>query len=96
MIRVFGVITPAAAEFGLGSAITPFDMETLAAALGSMGRVDKHYSYSQGFCLVAYKPLQLVKRPSRKHSRLLFTNSYLFAHSFEILQDYAIAGAFGR
>jgi hypothetical protein len=92
---VFGVTTPATAEFRLGSAVAPFDMETPAAALGSIGRVDKHHCHSQGCCLVTDKLLQLVKRPTRKHSPLLFTNRYPPAYSFQILQDYATAGAFG-
>jgi len=90
---VFDVTTPAAAAFGLGSSVAPFDMETLAAARGSIVRVDKHHRHSLGFCLVADKLLQLVKRSSRKHSPLLFTNRYPPAYPFQVLQDHATAGA---
>jgi hypothetical protein len=75
-ISVFGVTTPATAEFGWGSAVAPFDMETPAAALGSIVRVDKHHCHTLGCCLVTDKLLQLVKRPTRKHSPLLFMNRY--------------------
>jgi hypothetical protein len=54
---VFSIATPAAAEFGLESSVASFDMETLAAALGSIVRVDKHHCHSLGFCLVADKLL---------------------------------------
>jgi len=69
-----GVTTLAAAEFGL--VVAPFDVETPAAALERIVRVDKYHCHSPGFCPVADKLLQRVKRPSRKHSPLLFTIRY--------------------
>jgi hypothetical protein len=88
---VFGVTTPTAAEFGLGSSVAPFYVEALAAALGGIVRVDKHHDHSLGLGLVTDKLLQPVKRPSRKHRPLLFTNRYAtagaFCYCYDLLTD---------